>query len=273
MFKRFVVPAAVLGVMLAGSGMSAAQAGVTATLPVYYVGTQVIQAEGGGTISTPKLYREFHRRSVGDGSTVAKTRAAVAEMLRPSAYDPDYRSHWPPSSRVRSVRIAGDTVLVDLSGVTRGGPSGAVARQTVQQLVWTVTAASGKPLVRLLVDGAPVRSLWGMPVGDAMRRGDAVAALARFWLIDPQQGDHVGHTFTMKLAAINPYEGTAYVRASQGGKEVLFEYVTMSGGNPSQAKGSITLTLPPGRYTVEVLGVSMADGRAQAVDDHEITVG
>jgi hypothetical protein len=273
---RLAVPLIALGVAIAGlaGNPSTAYAGTVTTLPVYYVGTQVVHREGGGIISTAKLYREFHRKPAGDGSVTAKTRAAVVEMLRPSAYDPDYRSYWPPGSRVRSVTVNGNTVTVDLTGVRGGSPTGDRAPRTVDQLVWTVTAASGKPLVRLLIDGASVDRLWGVTaVRDVMRRGDAVQALGAVWLFDPQQGDHVGRTFTMRLAAINPQEGTVYVQARQGNQVVLFDYVTMSGGAPSQAQGTITLTLPPGRYTVEAFGISMADGSQQFPDDHDITVG
>ena len=65
------------------------------TVPVYYV----MDVEGVG----PRLYREFHRvPAQGD-----QVRSALAEMFA-AARDPDYRSLWPPSTRVLGSRRPAD---------------------------------------------------------------------------------------------------------------------------------------------------------------------
>src|SRR6266511_566638 len=71
-----------------------------------------------------------------------RAKAALTEMLERPALDPDYTSHWPGRVTVRGVAVEDDTVTVDLAGVDLDevmDPK--VADATIQQLVWTATAA------------------------------------------------------------------------------------------------------------------------------------
>src|SRR5256885_2162551 len=126
----------------------------SANLPVYYLGT---------TSFGLRLFREYHVLPVTGSDKVAQTRAALGAMLATSSPgDPDYTTPWRDAT-VTSVRVDGDTTTVDLHGVPAAPPSGAgAARIAVQQLVWTVTAASGKPAVRVLLDGRTGPALWGV---------------------------------------------------------------------------------------------------------------
>jgi hypothetical protein len=238
----------------------------TASLAIYYVGAD---AQLG-----PRLYREFHRLPIGGGIAAAKTRAALTEMLSAgTARDSDYTSPWPAGTRVRDVRISGDTVTVDLAMTGAGPADGPTARTAVQQLVWTATAASGEPGVRLLVDGQPATTLWGKaPAGGTLRRAPAQDTLALVWLISPQDGDRVGRTFTVHLYG-SVFEATVHLRVRQGSRTVTEQAVTVDAGAPAFGEAKVTLTLPPGRYLLEAYEVSMRDGSAQHLDAHNVTVG
>src|SRR5215217_2321072 len=85
------------------AGPSATSTAATSrALPVYYVAD---------TAAGLRLYREFHAVPTSDPAS-----DAVREMLaRPTGIDPDYRSHWPAGTRLRSsVQHTGATITVDL---------------------------------------------------------------------------------------------------------------------------------------------------------------
>lgn len=237
---------------------------VTAQLFVYYIGLDR---------DRPRLYREFHNRPAGDGSAAARTRAALTEMLDgDTALDPDYDSSWPAGARVRDVRLLADTVVVDLSGAAANPVGSEYAHQAVQQLVWTATANSGRDRVRVLLDGRPVTELWGhVGIPGDLRRGPAVDVLASVWLINPQQGEVVGRTFEVFVDG-TVFEATVNIRVRQGAAVVKETFITVSGGAPARGSGRLSMTLPPGAYTVEAFAFSAADGSVQHLDNHQITV-
>ncbi|GHJ48511.1 hypothetical protein Cs7R123_58530 [Catellatospora sp. TT07R-123] len=221
----------------------------------------------------PKLVREFHRLPVGDGSPAARTRAAVTEMLDGrTAYDPDYSSLWPASARVRATSVEGDTVTVDLSGAAVNGAGSLGSVQAVQQLVWTATAASGKPAVRVLLDGARADELWGhVDIHDPVRRAEAADTLLAVWLIDPQHGAVVGREFTLHLAGM-VFEATVNYEIRRGSTVVKHGAVTLSAGKPAQGEAKVTITLEPGTYVVEAFEISANDSSRQHLDNHTVTV-
>jgi len=253
----------------------ASSASRSASLAVYYLGNERIWLESGGSpIDRVKLYREFHRLAVHDDSPAARTTSAVAEMLDgESTYDPDYRSGWPSGARVRQVRVDGDTVTVDLTGAATNNAGAEVAHQAVQQLIWTATAASGQPGVRLLLDGEQITDLWGhVAVGGVLRRPPALDVLAHVWLIDPQHDATVAPTFTIHVSGATS-ESTVQLRVRQADRTIDERYVTVAApaaGPVGEARTS--LTLPPGTYTIEAYAASGVDGRALFLDDHTVTV-
>ncbi|MDI1462273.1 GerMN domain-containing protein [Catellatospora sp. KI3] len=242
-------------------GPTAAPAGA---LAVYYLASDK---------GDPKLVREFHRLPVGDGSPAARTKAAVTEMLDGrTAYDPDYSSLWPASARVRGTSVAGDTVTVDLSGAAVNGAGSLGSVQAVQQLVWTATAASGKPAVRILLDGARVDELWGhVDTRDPLRRANAADTLLPVWLIDPQHGATVGREFTMHLAGM-VFEATVNYEIRRGSTVVKRGAVTLSAGRPAQGEAKVPVILEPGTYVIEAFEISANDSSRQHLDNHTITV-
>ena len=245
-----------------------------ANLAVYYVGVErVLRESDGAPIDRLKLYREFHRLAAGDGGARARTIAAVADMLTAgSARDPDYRTAWPPSARVRDVRVGDGMVTVDIGGASRNSVDSEAAHQAVQQLIWTATAASGQPGLRLFIDGQSVNELWGhVAVGGTLRRAAQEDVQAHVWLIDPQHGATLGRTFTVYVTGY-AYEGTIHIVALQGDRVIRQTFVTVSGvGNFGEAR--TTLTLPAGRYTIEAYSDSgLTNGGKPFRDDHVVTV-
>lgn len=235
-----------------------------ATVAVYY------QSSDRGT---PRLYREFHRLPVGDGSAAARVTAAVREMLDGrTANDPDYASAWPASATVRGVQVDGGTARVDLSGAAVNGAGAAEARLAVQQLVWTATAVTGVAGVQVRLDGAPVDRLWGqVDTSGTLRRASAADVIGLVWLVSPQHGSTVGQTFQVHVAGI-VFEATAQLRVRQGTRVVAERVLTLSSGAPAQGEIRLNLTLPPGTYVLEAYEISARDGSEQHLDDHTITV-
>jgi len=232
----------------AGTGSSAAPTsapGSPATsraLPVYYV------AE---TAAGPRLYREFHAVPTSDPAS-----DAVREMLaKPAGIDPDYRSHWPAGTSLRSaVRHADGVITVDLSGAARSAQVGSeLAEFTVQQLVYTVQGAlqSADP-VRILVDGAAVPELWGhVSTAQPVQRADPYRTRSLVQIDNPAHGAQVGGTFTVS--------GEAAAFEANVPWEVLRDGVVVRSGFTMTAEGqrfsafSFSLTLDPGEYTVRIV--------------------
>jgi hypothetical protein len=247
--------------------------GTTANLAVYYVGTDRLKAENGAEIARPRLYREYHRVTAGDGGPAARTRAAVTAMLDGrTASDDDYASPWPAGARVREVRLGAGAVTVDLGGAAANDVDAETARVAVQQLVWTATAASGRPAVRLMLDGVPADRLWGhSPAGGELRRAPMLDVVAPVWLISPQDGATVGRSVEVHVAGI-VFEATAHLRVRRDGTVVEDRPLTLDAGPPDQGEIKVRLTLPPGTYLVEAYALSAVDGSVQHLDDHTITV-
>jgi spore germination protein GerM len=237
----------------------------TATVPVYYLG------------ANDKLYREYHRVTVGNSGTAAKVRAAIVLMLDGrTAFDPDYSSQWPASASVRSVSVAAGVATVDLHGATVNGYDPAGNRAALQQLIWTATAFSGGSGVRLLFDGVARTTLWAsrQPVAGVLHRAAAVNVLAPVWVIDPQQGAVSGRSVTVHVAGI-VFEGAIQIRVrTAAGTQVVRQHVQLTAGAPAQGTATVTLHLGPGRYTIEAfyLAMNTSCDCPSGTDQHTFTV-
>jgi hypothetical protein len=241
-------------------------------LPVYLLG----RVNG-----APVLYREYHPVAAGDGSLAARIRAALTDMISGAPLDPDYHCAWPATTRVNSVQVSSNTITVDLSQADSGGPADEpTAFAAVQELVHTATAVAADQKqpkltkVRLTFDGATRDTLWGLvDVSGPLSRASSVDTLARVWLSSPQEGDVVGKTFDVQVVGV-VWEATARLRIlNDRGQVVLDRPVTLDKGAPSQGQAHVSVTLPPGRYTVQAFYISAADSSEQSLDDHIITVG
>lgn len=271
MNRRFAL-AAVLTAALAGcSGPSPAPSASplpmgtpapTTSLAVYYT----ISDQGG-----PRLIREFHTLVIADESPTAKVNSAVSDMLAAPARDPDYVSLWPQGVRLLAAKVDGDTSTVDLTGI-QSGMGGVAEAIALQQLVYTVTAASGQPKVRILKDGQAVDSLFGhVSTKKALTRGKAVDVLYGVWIISPQQGEQPGQAVEVHLAGI-AFEATVNYDIIRDGKVIKHQAVTLSAGAPQQGEFTTTVQLEPGEYVIQAYAVSTKDGGRQHQDSHTFTV-
>lgn len=245
-----------------GSPLPMGTPGPTTSLAVYYT----ISEPGG-----PKLIREFHTLAIADDSPTAKVNSAVSDMLATPAHDPDYTTLWPQGVRLLSAKVDGDTSTVDLTGIGSGlgGLAEAIA---LQQLVYTATAASGQPKVRILKDGQPVDSLFGhVSTKNALARGKAADVLYGVWIISPQQGEQPGQEVKVHLAGI-AFEATVTYDILRDGKVVKHQAVTLSAGAPQQGEFTTTVQLEPGEYVIQAYAVSVKDGGRQHQDSHTFTV-
>ncbi len=236
---------------------------VARALPVYYVSD---------TAAGPRLYREFHRVGSADPAT-----DAVREMLAgPSGLDPDYRTHWPPTADLRApVTTGGGVTTVDLTGIAGSAPVGAaLAPLVLQQLVFTVQGAlqSVDP-VRVLVDGAEVDELWGVPTAAPVRRGDALELRSLVQIDEPADGAAVGPEVVVAGEAA-VFEGTVLWEVLRDGRVVQSGATTTAEGQTFSAY-RFTVRLDRGEYTVRVSEDDPSDGEGRPVltDDKTITVG
>lgn len=233
-------------------------------LPIYYTATV------GGE---PVLYREFHPGNADLAEPAsgppARIEAAVRIMLTGRPYDRDYRSDWPGTVSVTGVSVGGDGVAaVELTGTMPTATAGATA---LQQLTWTVTAVAADRGVQLR--GVRVRHDGADWTAAPLTRAPALDTLAPVWLISPQQGDTVGRTFDVHIAAVAGAEISLRVR-DEAGAVVLEQAVTVRATpSPTTSRGEahLPVTLPPGRYTLESFIVAPGGARL-APDDHTITV-
>jgi Immunoglobulin-like domain of bacterial spore germination/Sporulation and spore germination len=226
---------------------------VAVTVPVYWVGQQA-----GRSV----LYREYRAATVRADTLDARIAAAVRLALSGPPLDPDYATPWPVGATVRSVTVDNGVSTVD---ITAAAPSPIA----VQQLVWTATAVAADRQTTL----SGVRlSVNGVPQGGVLTRADASTIQAALWLLSPQQGATVHSPFTVQLDG-SVFEAAARLRVRDAtGRVVSDQPVLLSIGAPQRGTASVTLSLAPGRYTVEAYSVSERDSTEINLDGHDITV-
>lgn len=215
----------------------------------------------------PRLYRDFVRLPAADDPV----RQAVTAMLEREPGDPDHVSLWADGTTVRGVEREGTTAVVDLSreARTNGGGSGFEA-MTVQQLVHTATAADPSvTAVQLLVEGAPVETLWGaVSTGEPLRRAPAVEVLGPVW-IDAAEGQDVGRRVT---GSATVFEATVSWDLRQDGRVVQEGFSTATEGAPGRGTWTADLTAPPGRYELRAWESSAKDGSVMWLETRQVTV-
>jgi len=240
----------------------------TMTVAVYYL---MDDADRG-----PVLVREFRRvpRSAG------VVRAAVDAMLHLEPLDPDYTSLWPRTTSVRGASISGDTATVDLSADAGRGQSGGEAEAaSLQQLVWTVTAAAPKVRkVQLLIEGRKVTDLWGhVDASTAQRREPSFEVLAAVQITLPAHGSKVSRSLTVSGEA-TVFEATVSWSVVDVETKKVYaqgsETATM--GAPGRGTWKASTTLPAaaaGRHVqIRAWESSAKDGSVTNLDTKDIQV-
>jgi spore germination protein GerM len=240
------------------------------TLPVYYVADQP---------RGPRLFREF--RSVEVSGTSDRISAALKAALSNLALDPDYRTDWPAGTSVISAEPSGSAIAVDLtnSGVDLtarpANVTDTAAQLAIQQLVYTVQAVTQKKSpVSFRIDGTPAQTLLGVQVPPIVNAEPPMKVQGTVWIIDPQDGDEVGGTFTATGRGAF-FEATVPWQLLQGNK-VVKQGVTMAQECCTLSPYSFTVrNVRPGDYVLRVYDADMSGvegGRDEPADTKRITV-
>ena len=192
----------------------------------------------------PRLYREFV--TLTSGTPLACD--TLQRALTGRAVDPDYATLWPSSARVEGVTVSDGAASVTLSaGALARSATAAQVRASVQQLVFTVTAATGVDRVRLLSGGAPVTRLWGHGIGQLLTRSPLLDVQAQVWILDPTQGARTGSPVQLRVVGTG-FEGNVVLVVTRGTTEVARTNVTTADSGFAEASASVRLAA--GAYTV-----------------------
>jgi hypothetical protein len=246
------------------SASPSASPSATMTVAVYYL-------HDSGSL---KLYREF--RTVPRSAGVV--RAAVDAMLHLAPLDPDYQSLWPAATTVRGVSISGTVATVDLSANARSRGTGSTAEaQSLQQLVYTVTAAAPSLTgVRLRFDGATKDTLWGhMDTRGTLTRAPAVDTLGAVWVTSPAQFARIGRTLRVQGVASVFEANVSWSLRRLGGGVIKTGFSTATEAAPARATWSATITIPAsvtGDVVFTAWESSAKDGSVQSPDDKRFRI-
>ena len=239
--------------------------------PVYYVGD---------TPAGPRLYREFHV-SQKEGTTAVQVQSALSQSVSMPANDPDYRSDWPAGTKVVGVNIDGtdadDVVWIDLSGAAlRERPAGMSQEEAeiaVEQLIYTAQGVlQQRQPIQLMIDGERTDMVLGVPTSEPLAAGDPMAVQASVWIIDPQNGDTVGRTFTVEGRGAF-FEANVSWQLLKGGQVVQDGFTTAEEGM-TLSPYSFEVTAEPGQYVLRVYDADMSggEGNGEAEDTKAIFV-
>lgn len=234
----------------------------------------------GDTGQRTVLYREFRRVPVlGD-----KITTAVAEMLKP-ALDPDYQTLWPAGTSVQSVHKDGDLATVDFSTAALSGSAGSEqACLTLQQLVWTVTAAdTSVKRVQITIDGKAggiVSEWWGVGCGKdepMARHAPSYEVLAPVQISNPTEGATVRSKFVFGGEATVFEANVSWAVVDKAtGKELKTGFSTATAGAPGRGTWEASVTLSGVRagqqLELRAWESSPEDGSVQYLDTKTVTI-
>lgn len=207
-----------------------------ADVPIYFL----VDARTG-----PRLIPERH------DLTGEPVRSAVERMIA-GPDDPDYTSPWNRATTVLGVHGI-DPTVVDLSAEARTASVGSAgAAMMIQQLVHTVTAATGDPSgsVLLTVAGQPAGELWGVVTWTTPQvRQPALDVQAFVQVATPRQGATTTSPVTVSgQAAV--FEATLPWTVLGPSGAVVTSGVAHTAEGQTFAPYSFTVDLAPGTYTV-----------------------
>jgi hypothetical protein len=259
---------------LAGVTASAAPATAASThaVAVYYVGDTGTRAA---------LYREWRALPV----TNTPIRQAVDAMLHLPARDPHYKSLWPKATKIRGISVKDGIAKVDLTKeALQGQAGGEFACASLQQLVYTVTAASRGTVsrVQLMVEGRTsgvVSGFWGHGCGadKPMARRAGAYILAPVQISSLLHNQKVGRSFTIRGEA-TVFEATVSwsIIDVATGKVVRKGFRTASAGAPARGTWSVAVSLSSyysgRRLKIKAWESSAKDGSVINLDDKLVWV-
>ena len=217
-----------------------------------------------------RLYREFVRiHPTPDAIT-----AALRQLISQGPVDADYLSLWPQGTTINSVKINGDTALIDLSFPKLNVGSEA-EKFAIAQLVWTATAANTTiKKVSLTVDGKTVESLAAhVDATQPFTRGLTYEVLPPVWITSPTETQRVATKgFTLSGMA-STFEANVVWKVIKDGVIVKQGSTTALGAAPAWKPWSIAIPgLTPGTYLFEAMEYSAKDGSLVAQDTKNVVL-
>ena len=211
-----------------------------------------------------RLYREFVRvNPVPDAIT-----AALRQLVSQKPIDSDYVSLWPKGTTINSVRVSGDSAIVDLTfpKLNLGSEAESLA---IAQLVWTATAAETTvKRISLTVDGKKIESLAGhMDASKAFTRGLTYEVLAPIWITSPTENQGItAKGFTLSGMA-STFEANVVWKVMKDGVLIQEGSTTAQEAAPAWKPWSVLIKdLKPGTYQFFAMEFSAEDGSLVAQD-------
>ena len=211
-----------------------------------------------------RLYREFVQINPAPDAITA----ALRELVSQKPIDSDYLSLWPQGTTINSVKVSGDSAIVDLTfpKLNLGSEAESLA---IAQLVWTATAA--EPTVKrvsLTVDGKKIESLAGhIDASKAFTRGLTYEVLAPIWITSPAENQKVAaNGFTLGGMA-STFEANVVWKVVKDGVLIQEGSTTAQAAAPAWKPWSVVIKdLKPGRYQFFAMEFSAEDGSLVAQD-------
>lgn len=215
-------------------------------------------------------------------STMVATASVNAVLAGPDAKARaiGFRTAVPQGTTLHGVTISGGVATVDLSG-SFAGTSGTVAtRQSLAQVVYTLTqfpTVSKGVLFKL--DGKPLTTLNGVDLSQPQTRADYEGVTPAILVETPTAFDTVPapaagadalRTLKVKGTA-NVFEATFWISLVDGQGKTLFKHVEQAtSGSGTRGTFSVTLSFATSAAagTLSVWDVSMKDGSVQ----HKVSI-
>ena len=217
-----------------------------------------------------RLYREFVRIH----PTPDPITAALRQLISQGPVDADYLSLWPQGTTINSVKINGDTALIDLSFPKLNVGSEA-EKFAIAQLVWTATAANTTiKKVSLTLDGKKVESLAGhVDATQPFTRGLTYEILPPVWITSPTEGQRVAAKgFTLSGMA-STFEANVVWKVVKDGVIIKQGSTTALGAAPAWKPWSVAIpNLAPGKYLFVAMEYSAEDGSLVAQDTKNVVL-
>ena len=217
-----------------------------------------------------RLYREYVRIN----PTPDAITAALRQLVSQGPVDSDYVSLWPIGTTINSVKVNGDTALIDLT-FPKLNVGAAAESLAIAQLVWTATAANTTiKKVSLTVDGKKVESLAGhVDATQPFTRGLTYEILPPVWITSPTEGQRVAAKgFTLSGMA-STFEANVVWKVIKDGVIVKQGSTTALGAAPAWKPWSIAIPdLAPGTYIFEAMEYSAKDGSLVAQDTKNVVL-
>jgi hypothetical protein len=164
---------------------------------------------------------------------------------------------------------------VDLGSMPQSQLGTQAPRVAVQELVYTVQAVlQNTDPVRVTLDGGPAGKLFGtIDTSRPITRAPTIDVQAFVWITAPVEGATTGSPVKVTGVA-STFEATVNWRVRNAATNaVVRENATQAtAGSGSFGTFEFSVSLPAGRYVVECLEFSAADGHETNTDTKSVTV-